>query len=103
MSERTGQSITGIKETVSPDNKGPVLACFEKAGPGGEPLTIFKIFRTSSNFLLIFNILKRLMGKALQELLLIWAILEKYSQCENYLQKALQYTLNSDQYYSALN
>jgi hypothetical protein len=45
----------------------------------------------------------RLMQKALQELLLIGAILEKYFQCEKYLQKALQYTLNSDQYYSALN
>jgi hypothetical protein len=45
----------------------------------------------------------RLMQKALQELLLIGAILEKYSQCEKYLQKAIQYTLNSDQYYSALN
>jgi hypothetical protein len=43
------------------------------------------------------------MRKALQELLLIGAILEKYSQGEKYLQKALQYTLNSDQYYSALN
>jgi hypothetical protein len=52
---------------------------------------------------LIFNILIRLMRKALQELLLIGAILEKYSQCEKYFQKALQYTLNSDQCYSALN
>ncbi len=43
------------------------------------------------------------MRKPLQELLLIKALLEKYSQCEKYLQKALQYTLNSDQYYSALN
>jgi hypothetical protein len=77
------------------------LACLEKAGPGGEPLTIFKNFRTSSDFIL-FNILMWLMQKALQELLLIGAILEKYFQCEKYLQKALQYTLNSDQYYSAL-
>jgi hypothetical protein len=44
----------------------------------------------------------RLMRKALQELLLIVAILEKYSQCEKYLQKALQYSLNSDEYYLAL-
>jgi hypothetical protein len=35
----------------------------------------------------------RLLRKALQELLLIRAILENYSQCEKYLQKALQYTL----------
>ncbi len=45
----------------------------------------------------------QLMREALQELLLIGAILEKFSQCEKYLQKALQYTLNSDQNYSALN
>jgi hypothetical protein len=75
----------------------------EKAGPGGEPLTIFKNFRTSSDFILIFNILMRLMLKALQELLLIGAIFEKYSQCKKYLQEAFQYTLNSGQYYSALN
>jgi hypothetical protein len=75
----------------------------EKAGPGGELLTIKKNFRTSSDLILIFNILIWLMRKALQELLLIGAILEKYSQGEKYLQKALQYTLNSDQYYSALN
>ncbi len=79
------------------------MACLEKAGPGGEPLTIFENFRTSSDFILIFNILMRFMRKALQELLLIGSILEKYSQCEKYLQKALQYTLNSKQYYSALN
>jgi hypothetical protein len=75
----------------------------EKAGPGGEPLMIFTNFRTSSDFILIFNILMQLMREALQELLLIGAILEKFSQCEKYLQKALQYTLNSDQNYSALN
>ncbi len=79
------------------------MACLEKAGPGGEQLTIFENFRTSSDFILIFNILMWLMRKALQELLLIGAVLVKYSQCEKYLQKALQYTLNSDQYYSALN
>jgi hypothetical protein len=65
------------------------LACLEKAGPGGEPLTIFKNFRTSSDFILIFTILMRLIRKALQELLLIGAILEKYSLSEKYLQKAL--------------
>ncbi len=46
-----------LKGTVSRDIKGPVLACLEKAGPGGEPLTILKNFRTSSDFILIFNIL----------------------------------------------
>jgi hypothetical protein len=55
------------------------LACLNKSGSGGEPLMIFKILKTSSDFILIFNILTRLMPKA------------------------LQYNLHSDQYYTALN
>jgi hypothetical protein len=46
----------------------------DKSGCGGELLMIFKIFRTSSDFILISNILMGVMRKELQLILLIGAI-----------------------------
>jgi hypothetical protein len=54
-----------LKGQAHPDIQSPVLAYLDKSGPGGEPLMIVKIFQTTY-FILIFNILIRVMQKALQ-------------------------------------
>jgi hypothetical protein len=65
-----------LKGTVSPDIYGPVLVCLDISELGWEPLMIFRSVWTSSELILIFNSLMRLMRKLLRLIMLLGVLLQ---------------------------
>jgi hypothetical protein len=67
---------SALKGTVSPDIYGPVLVCLDISELGWEPLMIFRSVWTSSELILIFNSLMRLMRKLLRLIMLLGVLLQ---------------------------
>ncbi len=65
-----------LKGTVSWDIYGTSLAKYNRSRPREEPLMVFRIISSSSNFILIFKILMWLVLKALQQRSLIGYLLQ---------------------------